>query len=104
MTYKAWLRRHLRGSRWPDRASIISVVWDDATYAQEVEDSGLARATTVGIVVEATPEYVKTASEFFADKSVRDVTTIPSGMIVGVHSLGESNVLDTTTPKVAKRR
>lgn len=92
MIYKTWLKRYEKGPKWPERGAIVSVVWDDATYAQEIGDSGLARAATLGIVVEATSEYVKTAAEFFEDHSVRDVSTIPTGMIVSIHPLGEADV------------
>ena len=106
MTYKTWLKRYLKGPGWPTRGTIVTVVWDDATYAQDVENSGLARATSLGIVVEATADYIKVAAEFFADKSVRDVSTIPSGMIVGVYALGGATI--PTSPQsvlgASKRR
>ena len=104
MTYKAWLKRYQKGPEWPEKVSIVSVVWDDASYAQDVEDSGLARAVTLGIVVEATPSYVKTASEFFVDKEVRDVTTIPAGMIIQVYSLGSCPIPDEPVPTRTPKR
>ena len=102
--YKTWLKRYLKGPSWPERAHVVSIVWDDATYAEEIATSGLARACTIGIVVEATPEYLKTAAEFFADKSVRDVTTVPAGMIVGIYTLGFGDLPGIESGPVPKRR
>ena len=104
MTYRTWLKRYEKLSHWPEHAHIVSVAWDDATYAQEIEDSGLARAVTLGIVVEATPDYVKLASEFFTDASVRDVSTIPSGMIVEIRPIGDTEVRKSEPKPKPKRR
>lgn len=90
--YKAWLRKFRGSPVWPQAAVVVSITWDDATQAHDVEDSGLARAVTLGIILEATSEYVKTASEFFHDKTVRDVSTIPAGMVVEIQTIARSDL------------
>lgn len=102
--YKRWLTRYLKTNGWPESVHIVGVVWDDATYAQDVENSGLARACTFGVVVEATSEFLKVASEVFADRSVRDVSTIPSGMIVEVHPIGGVKMIPGATPVEGQRK
>jgi len=52
-----------------------------------MSNSGTIVAMTVGVVVEATTDHVKLAAEVFEDKSVRDVTTIPAGMVERVGTL-----------------
>ena len=91
-TYKRWLKGYAAGPKWPQRAQIVAVQWQDATYTTDVEDSGLAGAITVGIVVDATDQYIKTAAEFFHDRTVRDVTTIPAGMVQNIHPLGHTDL------------
>ena len=90
--YGKWLKAHLKGDQWPKRAAIVSVIWDDATYCEDMERSGLSRAATFGVVVEATKDHIKTAAEVFEDKTVRDITTIPAGMVQRVVELGEAPV------------
>lgn len=90
--YKVWIKSYLKGPSWPEYANVVAIVWDDATYAAEVEQSGLARATTFGVVVEATVEYIKVAAEVFSDKTVRDVSTIPAGMVRGIYKLSGGHV------------
>ena len=102
--YKQWLARYTKAGSWPEVVDIVGVVWDDATYAQDVENSGLARACTFGVVVEATAEYLKIASEVFADRSVRDVSTIPAGMVVGIHPIGDVQMLPEAAPTEGQRK
>ena len=85
--YPTWLKWYRQGHEWPEQMTIVAVRWRDATYAEEISNSGTILAMTVGIVVEATGDHLKIAAEVFEDKSVRDVTTIPAGMIERVGSL-----------------
>lgn len=86
--YKKWLKLYNAGPQWPTRATLVAVQWQDATFHTELEGAELAQAVTVGIVVEATAVHLKTAAEFFHDGDVRDVTTIPAGMVQNIHPLG----------------
>lgn len=82
--YARWLKSYLRGPQWPEEGTLIGVLWCDATYAEDIENSGTAMALTFGIVVEATTDHIKIAAEIFEDKTVRDVSTIPAGMVRSV--------------------
>ena len=104
--YTRWLKKYLRGPQWPQQGTLVAIGWQDATMAEDIEQSGTIRAVTVGIVVEATPDHIKTASEFFEDLSVRDVTTIPAGMVHDIHPYGIINlqVAPGPLPKPKARR
>ena len=92
VTYQKWLRVYSKGPVWPERMIVLAVRWRDASFAEEIQNSGTIIAMSLGVVVEATADHVKLASEVFEDKSVRDVTTIPSGM---VERVGVLATLDT---------
>ena len=102
--YGTWRKRMEGKPLWPEYCHIVAITWDDATYSEDVENSGLARATTFGVVVEITSEYVKIAAETFCDGSVRDVNTIPVGMIAVIHNLGGGPVVTGDTKRKGKRR
>jgi len=86
-TYPLWLKWYRQGENWPKRLIVAAIRWRDATYSEEMSNSGTIVAMTVGVVVEATTDHVKLAAEVFEDKSVRDVTTIPAGMVERVGTL-----------------
>ena len=100
--YPRWLKRYLAGPPWPRQGTLVAVVWQDATLADDIAESGTILAVTVGIVVDATSDHIKVVAEFFEDLSVRGVTTIPAGMIHAIHPCGTVGLQVTPTHPLAK--
>lgn len=85
MRYTTWLKKYEIAEKvWPEYVNFVAVLWVDASHAADSTDSGTIKSFTGGTVVGATKEYLKIAMEIFEDRSDRDVTTIPTTLILKV--------------------
>jgi len=64
--------------------TVVSVSWIDATSAPDQEDAHLMEVVTFGSLVDITKEHIKTANEVFENGEMREVSTIPIGMVSSI--------------------
>lgn len=79
------------------RFSPVALLWVDAAFhATDGEDLFPIPAITFGIIWEETEEYIKIASEIFADGVARTFVTVPKngGMGPKILKLGKMKVPD----------
>ena len=68
----------------PEKSFKVSAVyWEDAVGHDSLPEGGLkpVKTVTVGMIEDHNDKYITVVSEVFEDGSVRQVTSIPNGMI-----------------------
>ena len=87
-SYGKWLKEYELGAKWPDRLTVVAILWTDATKGEDLESSGTLTALTPGVLMRADRHEIVVAHEVFNDKGVRDVTTVPRKMVKDILLFG----------------
>lgn len=90
--YKAWAKKASGNPMWPEAVVVVGVTWVDATKGEDMRQAGSILAFTPGVLMRVDENEVVVGHEVFEDRSERDVTTIPAGMVKSIVTFGSTEL------------